>query len=235
MSNSPDKLKKPYASVLSGIGKGKTEITKLIRDRRNFAPIFEPVESNPYLERFYTENDGVKTWAAWKELRFLADRLIIEAYQLPVLLESTDSEGVIEDSNRRQDNSYTWLHHHDGNIDHDAWDLYKTFNKLGNLLSKKPDLIIHPKAEVVVARQRIKKRGRPSEQDITDEYLTMVDQAILYAIAELVKTGSALLEYGTNHRNLVDNEDDIQDFLSTFDAKLVEIGFPQFKKYQSKD
>lgn len=238
MNKSPEN-KKPYVAVLSGIGKGKTRITRLIRDHRNFAPIFEPVDNNNYLKRFYTEDQGMKTWAALSQLRFLADRLTIQAYELPKLLASPDNDGVIEDSHRKQDNSYAWLHHKDGNINEEDWDLYKTFNRLGNQLSRPPDLIIHPLAELTVEQERIRKRieedpNRKFEKEIAPEYLTLVDQAILYAIDELVRAGSAVLEYDTNHRNLVSNEEDIQHFLDTFDAKLVAIGFTQFANYQPR-
>ena len=53
------------------IASGKTTLTKNICSKLNFKPMFEPVETNPYLEKFYKDKER---WALEMQFWFLVKR-----------------------------------------------------------------------------------------------------------------------------------------------------------------
>ncbi|MGD8760087.1 MAG: deoxynucleoside kinase, partial [Anaerolineales bacterium] len=65
---------KKFIAVSGNIGVGKSTLVKLLSDKLQWEPFYEPVEENPYLADFYQD---MRTWAFHSQIFFLTRRLKI--------------------------------------------------------------------------------------------------------------------------------------------------------------
>ena len=64
----------PYIAIAGNIGAGKSSFVAFLQSRYAIEPVFEPNDSNPFLERFY---DDMPRWAFASQMYFLAAKLRI--------------------------------------------------------------------------------------------------------------------------------------------------------------
>lgn len=69
-----------YLVVAGNIGAGKSSLVRLLADRLDCKPYYEPVGENPYLEDFY---EDMRAWAFHSQLFFLGYRLRSQRELLP--------------------------------------------------------------------------------------------------------------------------------------------------------
>lgn len=60
-----------HIAIAGNIGSGKTTLTKMLAQRYNWSPRFEPVEHNPYLDDFYND---MSRWSFNLQIYFLNKR-----------------------------------------------------------------------------------------------------------------------------------------------------------------
>ena len=85
---------KPIILVEGTIGVGKTTIAKKIAQMLNFRPLLEPVDSNPYLERFYKD---MQRWAFPMQMELLMKRYLMHKLASLEALSGSQFNGVVLD------------------------------------------------------------------------------------------------------------------------------------------
>ncbi|WP_425146746.1 deoxynucleoside kinase [Deinococcus sp.] len=152
-----------YIAVSGNIGSGKSTLTGLLSARYRLSPVYEAFEENPYLQDFYTD---MRRYSFHSQVFFLSKRL---SQHLTLI---NGSERVIQDRTVFEDHGVFARNLYEAELMEERdWHTY------GSLYSgilpalRTPDLLIHIGASLPVLRERIARRGRGYEQNISDEYL----------------------------------------------------------------
>ena len=158
-----------FLAVAGNIGVGKTELTLRLSEELGWAAYFEPVVQNPYLDSFY---ENMPRWSFHLQIYFLSERfkaqVEIGKSPMPFIQDRTIYEDAeIFARTLRDQGSMT-------EVDHQNYDAL--FRVLVSFL-RKPDLILYLKASPPVLMERIARRGRPSEQSITVDYIARLNHA----------------------------------------------------------
>ncbi len=157
-------LKYNFIAIEGNIGAGKTTLATRIAHDFNAKLILEQFEDNPFLPKFYKEPDK---YAFPLEMSFLAARF----QQLKDELGSGDLFKSFTVSDYFIIKSLIFAKK---TLADDEYTLYtRFFNIIYNQLPK-PDLLVYLHLEVTKLQSNIRMRGRPYEQEITDEYLDKI-------------------------------------------------------------
>lgn len=156
-----------FIAIEGNIGSGKTTLAHRLAAHYNGKLILEQFVDNPFLAKFYEDRDR---YAFPLELSFLAERY----NQLKALLLNRDlfQELIISDYVITKSQLFARA-----NLNEDEYDLFQRMAEIMKSNLPKPDLIIYLHAPIVKLQQQIKKRGRPYEQQIRDEYLEEIGAA----------------------------------------------------------
>ena len=152
-----------FIAVAGNISAGKSTLTKILAERLNATPIFEPVSENPYLADFYKD---MKRWAFHSQMFFLSQRLKDHYSLLKEKGVLIQDRTIYEDAEIFAKNLYENEY-----ISDRDWKIYQSFYQTILNLLPAPDLIVYLDAPVSTLKQRIKNRGREFEQKINDKYL----------------------------------------------------------------
>lgn len=150
-----------FITVEGPIGAGKTSLTYLIAELFSFYQVHEIVEENPYLSRFYDNQDK---WAFQTEMYFLTNRYV----QLKLLNEKYLDQGLNVVADYHIDKNLLFAHSTLNKQD------FVKFNNIFNILTqdqRKSDLTIFLTASLDTLKHRINLRGRDFEDEIDDQYL----------------------------------------------------------------
>lgn len=161
------KLQHNYVVIEGNIGAGKTSLVNLLAEKYHGRSILESFADNPFLPRFYKEP---QRFAFSVELFFLAERyhqLNTDLLQQSLFNEQTFSDYFLSKS----------LIFAQANLDTDEFDLFFRMYKIMMLQLPKPDLLVYLHRDVDELQYQIFKRGRDYETDISDDYLTKIQNA----------------------------------------------------------
>jgi deoxyadenosine/deoxycytidine kinase len=158
-----------FLAVAGNIGVGKTELTHRLSEELGWAAYYEPVLHNPYLDPFY---ENMPRWSFHLQIYFLSERFKVQVEvgksPMPFIQDRTIYEDAeIFARTLRDQGSMT-------EVD------YQNYTSLFHILVsflRKPDLILYLKATPPVLMERIARRGRPSEQSITIDYIARLNRA----------------------------------------------------------
>ena len=169
MSVAPGAPSGYFLAVAGNIGVGKTELTLRLSEELGWAAYFEPVIQNPYLDAFY---DNMARWSFHLQIYFLSERfksqVEIGRGAQPFIQDRTIYEDAeIFARTLREQGSMTA-------VDYDNY--VSLFHVLMGYL-RKPDVILYLRATPAELMKRIAKRGRPSEQTITIDYIARLNHA----------------------------------------------------------
>jgi deoxyadenosine/deoxycytidine kinase len=157
-----------YISIEGVLGVGKTSFAKMLSQDLSARLILEEVDNNPFLERFYKD---MKIYALQTQLFFLFNRIsqLESLKQLDLFQKTVVSDYLIE-----KDKIFAYI-----TLDENELAIYdKIYNILINEKKLiKPDLVIFLQASVEVLIERIKKRGRDFEKNISKDYIFNLSQA----------------------------------------------------------
>ena len=158
-----------FLAIAGNIGVGKTELTNRLSEELNWAAYYEPVIQNPYLDSFY---QNMSRWSFHLQIYFLSERfkaqVEIGGSPLPFIQDRTIYEDAeIFARTLRAQGSMT-------EVDYENYTAL--FDCMVSFL-RKPDLILYLRATPEALMQRIAKRGRPSEQSITIDYIARLNHA----------------------------------------------------------
>ena len=159
---------RPLIWVEGVIGCGKTTFSREVGKRLNLRVIEEPVESNPYLEKFYKEP---QRYAFGMQVYLLHQRYMMQRLAADEATGVGGAGGAILDRSLSGDRVFAKLHMECGNINELDWETYEmAYNFMArNLLP--PTLLIYLDVQPETAYERMKKRNRSAESGVPLEYL----------------------------------------------------------------
>ena len=152
----------PRFIVVSGlIGVGKTTFTTRLAEHLGYTALFEPVESNPYLEDFYRDPE---TWAYPMQEWLKHRRFAIMQYAFWGL-RCGKLNGVVLDRSIHEDTVFAEINRELGTISHKNWETYLQGFQDFQAFMPEPDLYVFLDAAPEVCKQRSDERARPAEAE----------------------------------------------------------------------
>lgn len=163
-----------FITIEGNIGAGKTTLAHLLAKHYNARLILEQFADNPFLSKFY---ENPRQYAFPLELFFMAERY----KQLKELLFTKDLFHHITIS----DYLFTkCLLFAKVNLADEEFKLYQKLFEVMHQQLVQPELLIYLHAPVNKLQANIKKRNRPYEQRIPDEYLFNIQQTYTHYIRQ---------------------------------------------------
>lgn len=167
-------MKYTFITIEGNIGAGKTTLSHLLSKHYNARLILEQFADNPFLPKFY---ENPQQYAFPLELFFMAERF----KQLKELIQQKDLFQNITIS----DYLFTkCLLFAKINLSEDEFRLYQRLFDIMYQQLIQPDILIYLHAPVNKLQQNIKKRNRPYEQRIPNEYLFSIQETYTHYIKQ---------------------------------------------------
>lgn len=154
-------------AIEGNIGAGKTTLASKIAGRYNAKLILEQFEDNPFLAKFY---ENQERYAFPLELSFLAERY----QQLKKELASQELFSDFTISDYFLNKSLIFARK---TLNDDEYQLFISLFNIMNANLPRPDLLVHLYVNVSRLQQNIKTRGRDYEQRIPDDYLEKIQDS----------------------------------------------------------
>jgi len=198
-----------FITIEGNIGAGKTTLAHLLSRHYNARLILEEFADNPFLPKFY-DNPG--QYAFPLELFFMAERF----KQLKELLQQKDLFRQLTIS----DYLFTkCLLFAKVTLPDDEFRLYQRLFDIIHQQLIQPDLLIYLHAPVSRLQSNIKKRNRPYEQNIPDEYLFNIQETYTSYIKDHnIKT----LFVDTSNADFLGNEKHLQTIIDALEQDYDE-------------
>jgi len=155
-----------YIVVEGPIGVGKTSLAKILANEFQARSIFERIEDNPFLPKFYKSRES---YAFQNQTFFLLNRY---QQQMELAQHELFNQNTIADYLFAKDQIFATL-----TLSAEELNLYQQIYALLNTRVTKPDLVVYLQARPEVLYKRVKKRDKKYERGVTFEYLTEVAQA----------------------------------------------------------
>jgi len=187
-----------YIAIEGPIGVGKSTVVEQLAERLDATTVLEEWKDNPFLKGFY---DGKPGATFQVELFFLLSRYRQqqELVQRQLFASFTLCDYVFEKSKL-----FAYLNLEDSEL--------LIYEKLFALLSEsvpRPDLVVYLQAPTEVLLRRIRARGRPEEQHLSEEYLAEVNRAYNHYFFHYAQT--PLLVVNTADLDFVKHPADLDD------------------------
>ena len=180
-----------YIAIEGAIGVGKTTLAKTISNTIKCQTLFEDYTDNPFLKKFYDEN---QTNSFTTQLYFLLKRI----EQSKKINRTNDM--LISDFYFGKDELFAKL-----NLSELEFDMYNSIRNKLNFIPPIPDLIIYLQASTDILIDRIKKRGLDVEKHIKKKYIESVNELYMKHFHEY--TSSPVLIINTSNVNINDKND----------------------------
>jgi deoxyadenosine/deoxycytidine kinase len=161
-----------YLAIVGNIGCGKSSLTKLLAERYDLTPVYEPVDENPYLSDFYRDLElGEKSFFAFhSQVFFLSKRLEQHLREVNTSSRVIQDRTVFEDAYIFAQNLYL-----EGHLAERDWQTYESLYQGIAPALRVPDVALYIRCGLPTLRQRISLRGRDYEQNIPDQYLLQLN------------------------------------------------------------
>jgi deoxyguanosine kinase len=194
-----------YIVVEGPIGVGKTSLAKLLAQEFQARTVFENVDDNPFLPKFYKAREP---YAFQNQIFFLLSR-----YQQQVALGQQDlfAQNIVADYLFAKDTIFATL-----TLSAEELNLYHQVYGLLNTRVPKPDLVVYLQARPEVLYKRIKKRDKKYERSVTFEYLSEVAQAYNQFFFHYDDT--PLLVVNTSEIDFVASSKDLADLIKEINS-----------------
>jgi len=167
-------MKYTFITIEGNIGAGKTTLAHLLSKHYNARLVLEQFADNPFLPKFY---ENPQQYAFPLELFFMAERF----KQLKELIQQKDLFQNLTIS----DYLFTkCLLFAKVNLPEDEFRLYQRLFEIVHQQLIKPEILIYLHAPVSKLQQNIKKRNRPYEQKIPDDYLFSIQETYTHYIRQ---------------------------------------------------
>jgi deoxyguanosine kinase len=181
-----------YVSIEGAIGAGKTSLAHLIHRELSGRLVLEEFEDNPFLEDFYRDPQH---YAFQTQIFFLLSRY---RQQEQIMQYDLFERRIVTDYMFVKDRIFATLNLNEKEM--------KLYDMLARILEKrviKPDLAIYLKASSKRLIYNIRKRGRPYEKNIKDDYINALNN--LYEEYFWNYTATPLLIINTENLDFVNN------------------------------
>lgn len=163
-----------FIAIEGNIGAGKTTLAHLLGKRLNGRLVLEAFADNPFLPAFY-ENPGQNAFPL--ELFFMAERY----KQLKEMVQTTDLFRRVSISDYLFAKCLLFAK---VNLPEEEFRLYQRLYDIIRQPLVQPDLLIYLHAPIPRLQRNIRKRNRPYEQLITDDYLFRIQETYLQYIRQ---------------------------------------------------
>jgi deoxyadenosine/deoxycytidine kinase len=187
-----------YIAVEGPIGVGKTSLAQALAKEINARLVLEDADNNPFLPRFYEDPDK---YAFPAQLYFLLTR---HKQQRELSQQDLFAQATVSDYLFAKDRIFAAL-----NLAPDELTLYEGVYKLLDAKMPKPDLVVYVRARIDVLAERLRKRNRDFERNISYEYLERVSAAyrdffFYYEEAPLLVVDCSELDFVANPADLAE-------------------------------
>ena len=199
-----------YIAIEGNIGAGKTTLASKIADDFNAKTVFERFADNPFLPKFYKDQNR---YAFPLEMSFLADRY----QQLSDDLAQFDlfKDFIVADYHIFKSLIFAKV-----TLQEDEYRLYKTLFDIIYKEMPKPDLYVYLYQNTERLLHNIKRRGRSYEQEIPADYLDKINKGYLDYIKS--HTNLNVLIIDVSERDFVKNQSDYIYILEEIRKKVEE-------------
>ncbi|HEX8574943.1 MAG TPA: 2-amino-4-hydroxy-6-hydroxymethyldihydropteridine diphosphokinase [Flavobacterium sp.] len=198
-----------YIAIEGNIGAGKTTLACRIAEDFNAKTILERFADNPFLPKFYKDQNR---YAFLLEMSFLADR-----YQQ--LSDDLAQFDLFKDFLIADYHIFKSLIFAKVTLAEDEYRLYKTLFDIIYKEMQKPDLYVYLYQDTQRLLQNIKRRGRSYEQEISAEYLDKINKGYLDYIKS--QTDLNVLIINVSDRDFVEKQEDYIFILETIEKKIL--------------
>jgi deoxyguanosine kinase len=167
-------MKYTFITIEGNIGAGKTTLAHLLSKHYNARLVLEQFADNPFLPKFY---ENPQQYAFPLELFFMAERF----KQLKDLIQQKDlfQNLTISDYLFTKCLLFAKI-----NLSEEEFRLYQRLFDIMYQQLIQPDILIYMHAPVSKLQQNIKKRNRPYEQRIPNEYLFSIQETYTHYIKQ---------------------------------------------------
>lgn len=167
-------MKYTFITIEGNIGAGKTTLAHLLSKHFNARLVLEQFADNPFLPKFY---ENPQQFAFPLELFFMAERF----KQLKDLIQQKDlfQNLTISDYLFTKCLLFAKI-----NLSEDEFRLYQRLFDIMYQQLIQPEILIYLHAPVNKLQQNIKKRNRPYEQSIPNEYLFSIQETYTHYIRQ---------------------------------------------------
>ena len=167
-------MKYTFITIEGNIGAGKTTLAHLLSKHYNARLVLEQFADNPFLPKFY---ENPQQFAFPLELFFMAERF----KQLKDLIQQKDlfQNLTISDYLFTKCLLFAKI-----NLTEDEFRLYQRLFEIMYQQLIQPEILIYLHAPVQKLQQNIKKRNRPYEQKIPNEYLFSIQETYTHYIKQ---------------------------------------------------
>jgi deoxyguanosine kinase len=199
-------MKYTFITIEGNIGAGKTTLANLLAERLNARLILEEFADNPFLAKFY-ENPAQYAFSV--ELFFMAERY----KQQKDLVGQQDMFRTLTIS----DYLFTkCLLFAKVNLPDDEFRLYQRLFDIMHHQMIQPELLIYLHSPVSKLQENIRKRNRPYEQNIQNDYLYNIQQTYTHYIKQHnMKT----LFVDTSNADFIGNPKHLDTILNALDKE----------------
>jgi len=211
-----------YIAIEGVIGSGKTALAKKIKARLDANLILEQFETNPFLEKFYTDR---KRYAFQTQMFFLINRF---KQQEELNQEDLFTQYIVGDYIFDKDRIFAYL-----NLSGEELKLYESIFPLLQRNLRKPDLVVFLQSSIDRLMYNIKKRSRKIERNLTRSYIEELSDAYTHFFFRY--NSSPLLIVNSTEIDFVNNEDDFDElFRQVFreDRAFIEYFKPESKSIE---
>lgn len=172
------------------IASGKSTLVPGLAQALGVPPYLEHPESNP----FFMSHDP-------RRVTFQSQAWFLAASVDDALASDSRAGGVQERSPREHAQVFARAHHNEGRLDDDELRLVDMIERTSTAALSPPDHFVFLDAPGEVLIERIRERARPSEDEITVEYLQLVQdlyERLLFAWTTCPVTRLATAELGSH-------------------------------------
>lgn len=209
-----------YIAVEGVIGAGKSSVAQMLSEKLNAKLILESFEDNPYLEKFYIKPEE---YAFRTQMFFLLERYtqLRETHQKELFQNFIVSDYIFE-----KDKIFAYL-----NLSDDELKIYEhvvTGLDKGIVV---PDLVIYLQSTVERLMQNIRKRNREFEKEISEDYISSLNEAYNYFFSRYKAT--RILIVNCEEVDFVSNTSDFAELVNEIfnsDLSAVKYYNPSLRK-----
>lgn len=196
-----------YIAIEGNIGAGKTTLASMIGQQFGARVILEQFEDNNFLSKFY---ENPERYAFPLELSFLSDRY----QQLKSELSNLDLFHSLIVSDYFINKSVIFARK---TLSSDEYQLfYKLFNIMNEKIPK-PELLVHLYVKTERLKRNIHKRGRSFEKNITEDYLSEIQESYLHYLK--LQQRMKILMLDINELDFVSNPSHYQKIVETINQE----------------
>jgi deoxyadenosine/deoxycytidine kinase len=188
--------------VIEGpIGVGKSSLAMKFAERFGYAPLLEAPAENPFLAKFYRDS---ARYALPTQLFFLFQRIdqLRELAQRDLFSELVVSDFMIE-----KDPLFAGL-----TLSDEELSLYRKIYEVQRPQAPAPDMVIVLQASADALIERIRQRGVPMEQNMSEQYLRDLSEAYTQYFHHY--DASPVLIVNTESLNPIEREDDFNALIA---------------------